>query len=339
MGQLLSRQFDLHKREVLVCPCVVRYFKGVVRSGSVLVRFLSLSLGLLVPVVAYSQDTPDYFRQNCVNCHTIGGGRLTGPDLKDVSKRRDSEWLIKFLQNPKAVIDSGDPYATKMFEESRRVIMPNAPGMDRYRAEQLIKLIDAESKLKKSQFFGIRISNKPFTAKDRLVGRELFIGERKFKKGGTACNSCHTIYSLSLLGGGRLGPDLTHVYERLKGRKAVSAWLMAPATKTMQPIFKNHPLEAGEIHSLTAFFEVSAKQNDVDASVSRITFLLLGLTIAVAVVFLFDLIWRGRFYGVRRPLVDAGVSSAHSQKKSGAQNDQSSSATLDTAVTTGETDL
>ena len=57
------------------------------------------------------------------------------------------------------------------------------------------------------------------------------------------------------LGGGRLGPDLTNVYERLKGRAALSAWLMAPGTETMQPIFKNHPLSAEEIHALVAYFE------------------------------------------------------------------------------------
>ena len=26
---------------------------------------------------ARGQDTPDYFRQNCISCHTIGGGRLS----------------------------------------------------------------------------------------------------------------------------------------------------------------------------------------------------------------------------------------------------------------------
>ena len=48
----------------------------------------------IAPTIAPAQDTPDYFRQNCMNCHTIGGGRLTGPDLKDVAQRRDTEWLI-----------------------------------------------------------------------------------------------------------------------------------------------------------------------------------------------------------------------------------------------------
>ena len=266
---------------------------------------LAVLVVTIVPATTLAQDTPDYYRANCLNCHTIGGGRLTGPDLKDVSKRKDAEWLIRFMQNPRSVVDSGDAYAAKIVEESRGVVMPTLPGMTRYRAEQILKLIEAESKVEKSQFQGIRISNKPFVEADRVAGREIFIGVRRLANGGAACNACHSMHDLKALGGGRLGPDLTRVYERLKGRKSLSAWLMAPATETMQPIFKNRPLEAEEIHALVAYFEDTAKYSEVDPTGDRIAFLLAGLGIAAAVIFLFDAIWKGRFHSVRRPLVDA----------------------------------
>ncbi len=289
-------------------------------------------LGSLLPIQGWAQDTPDYYRQNCMNCHTIGGGRLTGPDLKDVAQRRDAEWLINFMQNPRAVVDSGDAYAVKLVEESRGVVMPVAPGMSRYRAEQIIKLIEAESKLEKSQFQGVQVSNEPFTELDRIAGRNIFVGMQALTNRGTACNACHSMHDLSALGGGRLGPDLTRVYERLKGRQAMSAWLMAPATETMQPVFKNHPLEAAEIHALTAYFEASASQPEADASVNRIAFLMLGLAVAAATVFLFDAIWRGRFYGVRRPLLEAGVSAVHLGSKRAPAAQASSSSTLAAAA-------
>ena len=46
---------------------------------------------LLVTATLSGQDPRTFFRQNCANCHTIGGGRLTGPDLKGVTERRDRQ--------------------------------------------------------------------------------------------------------------------------------------------------------------------------------------------------------------------------------------------------------
>ena len=255
------------------------------------------------PVTA--QDTPDYFRQNCMNCHTIGGGRLTGPDLKNVNQRQTRDWLVNFLLNPKAVLDSGDSYAQKIFEEARRVPMPMAPGMTRDRAEKLLDLIEAESKLDESQFKGLQISTAPFTSADVQAGRDIFIGRQRLAGGGTACIACHSMYDMTALGGGQLGPDLTNVYDRLKGRASLSAWLVAPGTETMQPIFKNHPLAAEEIHSLVAYFENAAPHRPADPTFGRVAFLLLGLGGATALLFAFDGLWKWRFRGVRRPLVEA----------------------------------
>lgn len=76
-----------------------------------------------------AQEAADFFRGNCMSCHSIGGGRLTGPDLKNVEQRKDRVWLVKFLTNPKAMVDSGDPYAVKLQQEARGVVMPTLPGM------------------------------------------------------------------------------------------------------------------------------------------------------------------------------------------------------------------
>jgi len=273
-----------------------------------LIAALLGGVGNLFSGQAQGQDTPDYFRQSCLSCHTIGGGRLTGPDLKDVSKRKDREWLIKFMMNPKSVIDSGDAYAKKIFEESRNVPMPTPPGINAARAEKLLDLIEAESQLEESQFKGLQISTEPFTDADRAKGRNTFLGMQRLEAGGTACIACHSMYDSPALGGGRLGPDLTNVYERLKGRAALSAWLMAPGTETMQPIFKNHPLSSEEIHALVAYFETATSERPADASTVRVTFLLSGLVGAVFGIFLLDAIWKRRFHSVRQSLVEANTS-------------------------------
>jgi Cytochrome c len=74
------------------------------------VRCLTLCgilLLLTIPRVGLAQDTAAYFQQNCGSCHSIGGGPLVGPDLENLLQRKDRKWLLAFLDNPQAVIDSG----------------------------------------------------------------------------------------------------------------------------------------------------------------------------------------------------------------------------------------
>lgn len=277
-------------------------------------KFISLLLPHLLAAVwlgplsgnLLGQDTPDYFQANCASCHTIGGGNLAGPDLKNLSARQgDREWLINFMQDPRGVIESGDAYAVKLLEDAGgKVYMPTGPGMNRERAEKLLDLIDAESKLEKSRFQG-KASTEPFTPENRVNGQKLFVGREPLTKEGTACIACHSIHGAPLLGGGQLGPDLTAVYERLKGRKALSAWLTAPSTETMQPIFRKHPLTPEEVHDLTAYFESLAGESPPPPAAQRVTFLVMGLLGGAFLVFVCDAIWKRRFRAVRGPLVQA----------------------------------
>ena len=261
-------------------------------------------LALLVGSLAHAQqDAGAFFKQNCTSCHTIGGGRLTGPDLKDVTTRRDHAWLVQFLQSPKAMIDSGDPYAAKLQQDARGVVMPNISGMTPQQAQALLDLIDAESKLPRSQFAGLAISDRPLTAADVERGRLIFRGEQPLSGGGPACISCHTLKGLTLLGGGRLGPDLTRVFERLQGRKGLGAWLASPASPTMAPVFKTHAIQPDEVLSLIALFEDCAKKGGQDDTTSLLNFFLLGVGGMVLGLISLDTLWKQRFRGVRRSLV------------------------------------
>jgi mono/diheme cytochrome c family protein len=254
---------------------------------------------------AWSQDPAEYFRQNCVSCHTVGGGRLTGPDLKNVTQRKDREWLIEFMQSPQAMIDKGDPYGLKLQQEARGVVMPAVAGMSKDRAQALLALLDAESQLLKSQFAGVQISDRPFTAYDIQQGRAIFQGNRALVKSGPACISCHTVKATGALGGGRFGPDLTRVYERLQGRKNMAAWLYAPATPTMASAFKRHGLTSEEILPLVAFFEEAARSGGQDDSAARLNFFLFGMAGTALALVVMDAAWKGRFRSVRRSLVDS----------------------------------
>jgi cytochrome c2 len=289
----------------------IKQCKGKLLPSSPVIRFHATTvricaLALFFVSAAAAQEPADFFRQYCMACHTIGGGRLTGPDLKDVSERKDSEWLIEFMLNPQEMIDSGDPYALQLQQESRGIVMPVISGLDRAMAEALLEMIEAQSKPESSQAAEHQenqVDEKPFTAQDVAAGKELFLGTKRLANGGPSCLSCHTVTNLGWLSGGRLGPDLTRVYERLGGRRGLSSWLIAPATETMQPVFNEYPLTPEDIHPLVAFFEDSLNQAEPDDYVALLYFFLLAMGGTILGLVFFDVAWKNRFRTVRRLLV------------------------------------
>lgn len=265
---------------------------------------LVLAAGAAFP--ASGQETAAFFKQNCASCHTIGGGRLTGPDLKNVAEKKDRDWLARFILDPKAVIDGGDPYAQTLLQEARGVVMPSVAGVTRERVEALLDLIEAESKLERSAFAGVQTPTRPFTPEEIEQGRMIFRGRRRLADGGPACISCHTVRGVAALGGGRLGPDLTTVYERMEGRKGLVAWLAAPATPVMQPLFKTHPMRSEEILPLVGYLEDAARRGGESDSLDPLKFFLLGLAGTVGGLIVLQAVWKNRFRAVRRPLVHKG---------------------------------
>lgn len=234
--------------------------------------------------IVQAQDAATYFRTNCYSCHTIGGGRLTGPDLKDVGTRRERSWLVTFMLNPKDVIDSGDPYAQQLLKDARGVIMPRVPGLDRGRAEALLDLIENESRLEESNFRGIEVSDRPVLPSEIVAGAEIFQGLRRLAAGGPPCLSCHSVAGLGGFGGGRIGPDLTKVFERMGGRRAMSAWLLAPQTPTMSTMLSSRPLESDEIVLLTGFLEDRARSGAEEPPGGRQALLLLAVLLAAVLL-------------------------------------------------------
>ena len=90
--------------------------------------FLSFGLFILIffsSTISNSQTAADEANfAVCKACHTIGGGKLVGPDLKGVNERREEAWLIKFIQNSTEMIQSGDPIAVEVFEANNKIPMP-----------------------------------------------------------------------------------------------------------------------------------------------------------------------------------------------------------------------
>ncbi len=52
----------------------------------------------------------------CIGCHTVGGGRLTGPDLHGVTERRSMDWFVAIVIDPDSMLRE-DPAARELFAE------------------------------------------------------------------------------------------------------------------------------------------------------------------------------------------------------------------------------
>ncbi len=270
---------------------------------------ISITLFINVNSFLFSQSDPEeFFEKNCFSCHTIGGGRLTGPDLKDVEKRKDAAWLEKFILNPESVINSGDAYASKLLKEARGVVMPKVANLDQSMSRALLKFIREESSKEKSRFAGSTFADRPLTEEDYMIGNELFIGTKRLKNKGPSCISCHEIAGEGFLGGGLLGPDLTEAYGRLGGKKAIAAWLANPSSETMSPIYKKHPIDEDEVLPLVAFLKNKAEGKDIVSDAHDFNFMIFGFIGLALCLVLFDLAWGNRLRAVRKPMVKGELS-------------------------------
>lgn len=66
----------------------------------------------------------------CGACHSIGKGKIVGPDLKGVTERREEAWLISFIKSSQTMVREGDPIAVQVFEEHNKIPMPDNPFTD-----------------------------------------------------------------------------------------------------------------------------------------------------------------------------------------------------------------
>lgn len=71
------------------------------------------------------EDGQRLFQGRCSVCHTIGQGDKMGPDLLGVTARRERAWLTRYIMVPDQMLAAGDPIATALFNQYKKVRMPN----------------------------------------------------------------------------------------------------------------------------------------------------------------------------------------------------------------------
>ncbi|HYR50288.1 MAG TPA: SCO family protein [Candidatus Eisenbacteria bacterium] len=85
------------------------------------------------------------FQTRCAACHGIGGGDGLGPDLHNVTMRRQRSWLARYVAEPDRMLAEGDELAKELFAKYRNVRMPNM-GLDGEEVSALLSYIEGESR-------------------------------------------------------------------------------------------------------------------------------------------------------------------------------------------------
>jgi protein SCO1 len=87
------------------------------------------------------------FRTRCASCHTIGAVPVQppiGPDLLDVTRKRDRAWLNRWMAEPDKMLAEKDPLAMAMLAEYRNIPMPNL-RLNKVEIKALLTYIEEES--------------------------------------------------------------------------------------------------------------------------------------------------------------------------------------------------
>lgn len=262
-----------------------------------------LTLFLFIAVSGISlwaqNDGENLYKSSCVACHTIGKGRLIGPDLKGVYDRADQDWLIRFIRSSQKMVKEGDSLAVALFKEYNQVPMPDNNLTD----TQIISIIDYIRKTDSGGPDVLDVQPEQNAADsavtvgpDRVLaekGNALFFGYENFANGASSCIACHTVQNISILGGGKLSFDLTQSFSKL-GPAGIKAILANPPFPAMAEALQGKNLTDDEILAITNMLQHVDQLNSgrTTSNSSGLIFFVLSLILAVFILvniyFLYD---------------------------------------------------
>jgi len=215
------------------------------------------------------------YAMKCMGCHTIGGGALSGPDLKSAATYPRQTVLDGIKRMEKSVGPISDEELTTLTDF---LLAPDAAArIDAHR--QQVQMREAAS----------------MAPPNAALGRALFSGRTAFANGGAACAACHQAGGR----GGNMAVSLEDAFTRM-GAQPLQATTEAPGFPVMRAIYTPRPVTKQEaIHVVKYLEEVSA----TPAPPARIPMHLAGIGGTVVVLVLLGKSTARRVTGTRARMV------------------------------------
>lgn len=275
------------------------------RRLAVVAVVASLHVGTLRAEQNQADQGQETFKNTCAACHSIGGGRLVGPDLQGLHERRSEKWILEFVQHSQKLIASGDSTALALFKEYQDFPMPDQS----LSADEIRGII---AYIRRTESFGTTpaaVVAEP-TEEQTQMGQELFQGNTRLVNAGPTCTSCHDVKNDAVAGGGALARDLTSAFSRLGGA-GIQAILSAPPFPVMQRAYRDNPLTDEEVVALAGFLRRADEQQALhQPRTFALKLFAAGAGGAVLLLGLYSLAWGRRLKGsVNQRIYDRQIKS------------------------------
>lgn len=202
----------------------------------------------------------------CAGCHTIGGGKLTGPDLIVSSTWSDND-LFPAIKRMEKNVGPLDDSTVKVIAEFMR---------DPNQKERLQKAEEQIAQMELSQL-------EPASA---ALGKRYYEGSKPLKNGGSMCMGCHKFNG----SGGILGPDLSKSFEKM-GQVGMMSAIEQATFKVMDATYRNHKITKQEAVHLTAYLSTGNTPIYAD---DESNWILYGIGISVLLFLIFAFLYRYR---------------------------------------------
>jgi mono/diheme cytochrome c family protein len=230
-------------------------------------RFIFLLLLFAAASPVNADPGKELFDKQCASCHTIGGGDTGGPDLKGVTSKRTTDWLVRVIVEPDRLTAEKDPVQVELAKKYGYE-MPNL-GTSR---DEALKIVDY---LKGGGGAGATEGAQPAAGQatpaetavtPELVaqGKALFTGAKPFAKGGAPCAACHALRVPGVTGG-NMASDLTDLYEGM-GEQGLRGVLKSLKFPVMKKIYADRPLTEDEVTAIVVFAKDAAEQKKGETS-------------------------------------------------------------------------